>query len=93
MIRKVFSKQPRGQSLVFVAVLSVALIGMLALALDFGYSMYNRRWAQNAADAAALAAARILCIDRTVNRYTNAVMKLRSYAEDYNQVFGAISRP
>lgn len=81
-----------GQSLVFVAIISIALFGMLALALDFGYSLYNRRWAQNTADSAALAAARILCTDRSGSRYTNATTEAQSYAETYNRAFGVLSQ-
>jgi Flp pilus assembly protein TadG len=92
MKKRLFLDHSRGQSLVFVAVISVALFAMLALALDFGYSMYNRRWAQNAADSAALAAARILCKDSSANRYLNAANEARNYAETYNRVFGAIAQ-
>ncbi|MGA7622796.1 MAG: pilus assembly protein TadG-related protein, partial [Candidatus Acidiferrales bacterium] len=46
-----------GQSLVLVGVGMVVLIGVLGLAIDFGYYRYVRRELQTAADAAALAGA------------------------------------
>jgi hypothetical protein len=48
----------RGQILVSFAIMLVMLIGMVAFAVDAGFLMAERRRAQNAADAAALAAAR-----------------------------------
>ena len=50
-----------GQSLVLFGLLSVVLIGMLALVMDGGYAFLQRRGAQTAADAGALAGARELC--------------------------------
>lgn len=47
----------RGQVLVLLAVGSVILIGFLALAIDVGYLLSQRRGVQNAADAGALAVA------------------------------------
>lgn len=49
-----------GQVLVLFALLGFALIGSLALALDVGYLLSERREAQAAADAAALAGAHAL---------------------------------
>lgn len=51
----------RGQSIVLIAIFMVVLIGILALAIDGGLGYSNRRQAQNAADAAALAGADALC--------------------------------
>jgi len=50
-----------GQSMVLVGLLLVVLMGMLALVLDGGYAYLQRRGAQTAADAGALAGARELC--------------------------------
>lgn len=47
----------RGQTLVFFAVVSTVLLGILGLVLDAGYDYSRRRAMQNAADAAALAGA------------------------------------
>jgi Flp pilus assembly protein TadG len=47
--------RPReGQTIVFFAVATLVLMGMLGLALDAGYDFTQRRTMQNAADAAAL---------------------------------------
>ncbi len=49
-----------GQSLVLVALLMVAILGVTAIVLDGAYAFAQRRWMQNAADAAAMAGARAL---------------------------------
>lgn len=50
----------RGQVLILLAGAMIALIGMLGLATDLGYSFAERRTMQNAADAGALAGAHAL---------------------------------
>jgi len=55
------SKSERGQSMVIISVLLLVLIGLSALVLDGGLGYAKRRQAQNAADAAALAGADLLC--------------------------------
>jgi putative Flp pilus-assembly TadE/G-like protein len=47
----------RGQALILIALAAVALVGMVGLAVDGGRAFVDRRKAQNAADAAALASA------------------------------------
>lgn len=47
----------RGQVLILLAVGSVLLVGLLALAVDVGFLLSQKRGVQNAADAAALAVA------------------------------------
>jgi hypothetical protein len=49
-----------GQALVIFALLTTAVVGMLALVFDLGFFYSQRRFDQNAADAAALAAGRLL---------------------------------
>jgi hypothetical protein len=71
----------QGQSLVTVALLLVVLIGMLALTLDGGYAYLQRRAAQTAADAGALAGARELCKTGEANL---AVDQALNYAIDRN---------
>jgi hypothetical protein len=66
----------RGQSLVIVALLLVLLIGMLALSIDGGNWYWNRRNAQNAADAGALAGASEYCTTRNA---TQAVTRAQEY--------------
>lgn len=53
MIRPI--KSERGQMLVLLSIVLVALLGFTALAIDGGMVFSNRRFAQNAADAASLA--------------------------------------
>jgi len=53
-------KSERGQSLVIIAVVMVGLIALMGLAIDGGNVFMQRRRAQNAADAAALAGTRLL---------------------------------
>ena len=52
----------RGQTLVLVALLLVAMLAMVALAIDGGNAYSERRQMQTAADAGALAAARARCL-------------------------------
>jgi hypothetical protein len=54
-------QRERGQSAVIVAVLLVVMFGLLAFTFDATNAYFKRRLAQTAADAGALAGARILC--------------------------------
>lgn len=47
----------RGQGLVLAVLAMTVLLGLLAMAVDVGLYLHERRWLQNAADAAALAGA------------------------------------
>jgi hypothetical protein len=49
-----------GQALIVVAIAMFVLMGALVLTLDWGYGLANRRAMQNEADAATLAASRLL---------------------------------
>jgi hypothetical protein len=51
-----------GQTLIYVALGMVVLLGFVALAIDGGHLYAERRAMQNAADAGALAGARELCL-------------------------------
>jgi hypothetical protein len=51
----------RGQGIVVIALILVALLAITALAIDGGLTYAQRRRAQNAADAGALAGARVMC--------------------------------
>ena len=55
------SQYERGQNLVIFAVIMVVMIALAALVIDGGFGYTNRREAQNAADAGALAGAEALC--------------------------------
>ena len=56
-----------GQILVVAALLALGLIGMVGLVIDGGYLAAQRRQGQNAADSAALAAARAMFEGRSVS--------------------------
>ncbi|TAK30041.1 MAG: hypothetical protein EPO21_20035 [Chloroflexota bacterium] len=56
-------RQQPGQAIVMVALSMVFIAGFLALTLDAGYAYSQRRKMQNAADAAAQAAARLLALN------------------------------
>ena len=63
----------RGATLVWVALAMVALVGMMALALDGGFGYAQRRRMQNAADAAAIAGARLVGLGANTTQVGNAV--------------------
>lgn len=69
-------KDESGQAMIQVIVTMLVIIGFVALAVDFGRAYSDRRNLQNAADAAALAGARELCLG---NSNTAAVAKARDY--------------
>jgi hypothetical protein len=56
-VRAFYTSSQRGQSIVLIAVAMVGLLGMAGLAIDGGILFADRRHAQNAADAAAMAGA------------------------------------
>lgn len=58
-------KLERGQVIVIVAISLFALLALAVLILDGGALLLNRRTAQNAADAGALAGARVFCRQNT----------------------------
>ncbi|NIV35795.1 MAG: hypothetical protein GWN58_42020, partial [Anaerolineae bacterium] len=65
--------QERGQSLVLVAAAMVLLVMFVAITVDVSSAYYNRRTAQNAADAAALAG---------VSRMATGINKKNSRLDD-----------
>lgn len=66
-----------GQTLVIFTIAIIALTAILALALDGGIAYSNRRKVQNAADAGALAGARVYCLTEDI---TQATWDARDYA-------------
>lgn len=69
-----------GQTLVIVALSLFALIGLMAVAIDGGNLMAERRRMQNAADAGALAGAHEICFGNPAN----AVAVAQDYAMNKN---------
>ena len=57
----------RGQVVLITAFALVVLIGIAALVIDIGFSVMLRRQEQNAADPGAVAAARFIADDQTIN--------------------------
>src|SRR5438045_6846233 len=58
-----FGKDQGGQAIIVVGLAMVVLLGALALGLDWGYGLTQRRVMQNASDAASLAAGKHLAIN------------------------------
>ena len=58
--RKQVTEKKKGQSLVLIALMMVAILGMIALAIDGGTLWGQRRFMQNGADSAALGGATLL---------------------------------
>jgi uncharacterized membrane protein len=56
-MKKLIPSTPRGQALILIAFAATGLFAVTGLAIDGGAKFSDRRHAQNAADAAALAAA------------------------------------
>jgi Putative Flp pilus-assembly TadE/G-like len=87
MMKPPVARSERGQSAVIVALLLVVLVGMLALVLDGGNAFWQRREAQNAADAGALAGARTWC---NTQNATSAAASAQDYAVNRNGNGGAM---
>jgi hypothetical protein len=80
----------RGQTLVWVAVGMIVLLGIVALAVDVGHLYAERRHMQNAADAGALEAARARCYDN--DTAAAAAAKGTAFTIAYNSRPDAISQ-
>jgi len=79
-----------GQVLVLVALALLVLLGIVALAVDGGNLYAERRKMQNAADAGALAGARVLCYEADQTPpYDDVVDEARKYAIERNGADGA----
>ena len=76
-------KIEHAQMLPIVVIGLIVMIAMAALILDGGALMLNRRSAQNAADAGALAGARVLCKEPTTNQ-TNIYNAIYKYTTTEN---------
>ena len=56
------TSQEKGQVIVLIALMMVALLGLAAMAIDLSYVFVQRRDMQNAADAGTLAGGRLLAL-------------------------------
>lgn len=72
-----FVRGEDGQAIVIVGIAMFVLLGALALSVDWGYGLAARRAAQNQADAAALAAGKLL-----VTRFVSAGQPFGATPED-----------
>lgn len=61
----------KGQVVPLVVIMIFAIVAMVALIVDGSYIMYDRRIAQNAADAGALAGARKMCMNAPESEVKN----------------------
>jgi hypothetical protein len=81
------SKNERGQAVVLLALAMIGLLAFLALAIDGGNTLTERRRAQNASDAGALAGARTLWLQRTQsNEFETGVLRAIHTAAEANGV-------
>jgi uncharacterized membrane protein len=76
MKRNSFHNHEQGQAIVLMAFAFIALLAFAALAIDGGNAYVERRRSQNGADAAALAGARQVWINR-VNLNSSETIVLR----------------
>ncbi len=72
-MRRLLSAPRRGQAMVMTAALVSVFFGMLALSVDVGFGLAQRRASHNAADAAALAAAKFLAGQVSLDASGNVV--------------------
>lgn len=72
-------KLETGQVIPLVALMMIAIVGMVALIIDGGSLMSNKRTAQAAADAGALAGAKRLCLGKSIDDVRSVATK---YAQD-----------
>lgn len=80
----------RGSILPLVAISLIALLGLIALAIDIGLVAVARTQAQDLADAAALAGTRQLNGDSTNNNNLTAALTAASAAAGDNNILGVV---
>lgn len=71
-----------GQAIVIIALAAIGLFAMMGLAIDGGRLLLMKRDTQNAADAAAIAAARALCTGRDPEPYALAAANENGFSND-----------
>ena len=86
-------KSESGQALVFIVLVFVGLLGFVGLAIDGGRLFSERIQAQNAADNAALAAARALCIGQDLTSAALTVAAGNGFDNNGTTNSVAINRP
>ncbi len=86
------SQRADGQVLIIFALFSVVLIGALALSIDAGYLMSERRQAQSAADAGALAAAKAAFDSKAASEITATGQGYATYSAGAGSIV-TVSQP
>jgi hypothetical protein len=71
-----------GQAIVIIALAAIGLFAMMGLAIDGGRLLLMKRDTQNAADAAAIAAARALCTGRDPAPFALAAANENGFSND-----------
>ena len=89
MTFKFDSSSRRGAVLPLVVICMIALIGMVALAIDIGMVAIARSQCQNAADSGAMAGARTITGDSSNNYNYSSVPGRAITATSYNRVLGS----
>lgn len=96
-----FQREEGGQALIVVGLAMVVLLAALAVGLDWGYGLTQRRVMQNAADAGTMAAAKLLAVSVIAipgagnsTNYVFATSQESTYCRarsvaDANRAFGA----
>lgn len=81
------STNEQGQAIVLMAFTMIGMLAFLALAIDGGNTLTERRRAQNAADSAVLAGARTLWIQRTTgNEFETSLLQSINSAAEANGI-------
>lgn len=88
-----FAPSERGQAIVLLVLLFIALLGVVALAVDGGRLYLERRSAQNAADNAALAGAYALCREQNVTSAATTSAIQNGFDPSLTSVDLAVSNP
>jgi hypothetical protein len=91
--RKLTSRAESGQTIIFMAVLMAALLGMLGLAIDGGRMFFASRDAQNAVDAALKASTYALCTGGDPEAAAHKAMNDNGFAHNGDDVRVVVAYP
>ncbi|RIK43475.1 MAG: hypothetical protein DCC58_09530, partial [Chloroflexi bacterium] len=82
-----------GQALIIFALFSLVLVGSMALSVDAGYIMAERRQVQSAADAAALAGAKAVMDNKSSSEILGAAQEYGAFNASVPASNVTVSRP
>lgn len=80
---KIFARKEKGQVIVLLVIIALTAIAFIALLVDGGMLMINKRQAQAAADAGALAGAKTLCRNASLEDLALAESDAQGAAIEY----------